>query len=117
MNLGTYRGVRVKVNYFFLILIIILVLLERLPETLMLFGIVIVHELSHVIVARRLGLRVVEVELIPFGGVARVKNPLELNPAVERAVAIAGPLANLILLGAGLVFLSYNVMSPSWVRA
>lgn len=116
MHLGTYYGVRIKINCFFLVLLGLLAFLERLPETLLLFGIVTVHELAHVVVARRLGQRVEEIELLPFGGVARVESPLELNPAVERTVAVAGPMANFVLLGAGLFFLTYRILSPSWVR-
>lgn len=116
MNLGTYRGIRVKVNVAFLLLLIVLAFLERLPETLTLFGIVLVHELAHVITARRHGQRVQEIELLPFGGVARIDEPLSVNPAVEKSVAIAGPLANLFLVGVGFIFLTYEVLQPAWVN-
>lgn len=116
MNLGTYRGVRIKISHFLLVLTCLLAVLGRLAETLMLLGIVVLHELAHVVVAVRLGQRVEEIELLPFGGVARVESPLELNPSVERIVAMVGPLTNFVLLGVGYVFLAYRIWNPAWVR-
>lgn len=45
---------------------------------------------------RRLGFRVLEIELAPFGGVARIAG-LEDRPGAEALVALAGPAANLLL--------------------
>ena len=47
-----------------------------------------------------------EVELFPFGGVARIDEQLELEPLVERRLALAGPVANLILAALAVPF--YN---------
>lgn len=116
MNVGTYRGVRIKISWAFLVVTGLFVLLERLPEMLMLFGIVVVHEMAHVAVALRFGQRVEEIELLPFGGVARVESPLELNPAVERTVAIAGPLTNFMLFGVGYVVFTYLDWNLVWIR-
>ncbi|HZK17822.1 MAG TPA: site-2 protease family protein, partial [Clostridia bacterium] len=68
-----------------------------LVKGLIVFGVVFAHELAHVIVARRLGVQVGEVELLPFGGVARVGSELVFNPWHEFCVAIAGPACNIVL--------------------
>ena len=64
-------------------------------ELITLFAIVFVHELGHVAAARGLGWNVLEVKLLPFGGVAEVEEAGSLPSKEEAIVAIAGPLQNL----------------------
>ena len=45
-----------------------------------------------------------------------VESPLELNPAVERTVAIAGPLTNFMLFGVGYVVFTYLDWNLVWIR-
>lgn len=70
-----------------------------LLEVLLLFAIVFWHETAHILTAKALGLDVTEVELLPFGGVARLEALLQTNPGLEWKVAIVGPLSNLLLIG------------------
>ncbi len=64
--------------------------------SVLIFVAVLIHELSHSLVARRLGARVKEIILFIFGGVANIEN-IPKEPKKEFAIAIAGPLASLIL--------------------
>ncbi len=57
---------------------------------------VLIHELSHSLVAKRLGAKVREIVLFIFGGVASIEE-LPKEPKKEFAIAIAGPLASLVL--------------------
>lgn len=63
-------------------------------ELITLFGIVLVHELGHVIVARGYGWTIREVKLLPFGGVAEVEDTGGLPAKEEAVVVLAGPLQN-----------------------
>ncbi len=90
-------GVRIYLNKYFLLLIGLFFVAGILGKGLIVFGVVFVHELAHVIVARKLGVQVSEVELLPFGGVARVGSELVFNPWHEFCVAIAGPSCNIVL--------------------
>ena len=54
------------------------------------------HELAHCFVGRRHGLVVHEIDLLPIGGISRLEAVPD-TPADEFAVAIAGPLASILL--------------------
>jgi len=65
------------------------------------FGSVLLHELGHALVARRLGVYVSGIELSFFGGAAKmVQMPRSADH--EIAIAAAGPAVSLMLGGAGL---------------
>ena len=80
-----------------------------LAETLLHFTVIFLHELAHVLVARGFGLEIKGIELYPFGGVAKLEGPLELDSQAEKNVALAGPVANFILAGAALVLYTNNI--------
>jgi len=63
------------------------------------FGSVVFHELSHSVVAQHYQIRVVSITLFIFGGVARIGR--EPSKAIQEFnIAIAGPLASGLLAGA-----------------
>jgi Zn-dependent protease len=57
-----------------------------------LFASVTIHELAHCAVARRRGLTVRDIVLLPIGGVSEISG-LPSAPKIERDIAIAGPAA------------------------
>ncbi len=75
--------------------------LQVLLLFLVLAGSLMAHELAHALVARRLGLRVLDITIWPLGGMARMEG-LSQKPRAEGPVALAGPAINLFL---GLGFL------------
>lgn len=64
--------------------------------TLLLFVIVVLHELGHSFAARHYGVQVRQIVLLPLGGVAQLEQIPE-KAWQEFVIAIAGPLVNFVL--------------------
>lgn len=108
-------GVQLRVNGLFVLLLLGLAWANQLVEGLMVFVIVLLHEFGHVVAAKGCGIDVREVELLPFGGVARMEGLLETDPTVETTVALAGPLTNVVLVVAGAVIWRLDVVAEASV--
>ena len=65
-----------------------------------LFACIVLHELGHSLVARRQGAVILDILLLPLGGVARIAG-MSSRPRDEFAVAAAGPAVSLALGAAG----------------
>ena len=77
-------------------------ILGMLGELLLGFFALTLHEASHGLIARALGYRLSSIEIMPFGGVARITGAA-LSPQSEFAIALAGPVCSLVIAaGAGL---------------
>ena len=97
-------GIDIRVHASFLLLVVAIVWLSSARGgpgagaaalwIVMVFTCVALHELGHSLVARTRGARVVEILLMPLGGVSRMEN-LPERPADELAIAAAGPAVSL----------------------
>ncbi len=65
--------------------------------TLSLFAGVLIHELAHSVVAISKGLEVKSITLLILGGVSAIDEGKSPDPDVEMPMAIAGPLASLVI--------------------
>lgn len=63
---------------------------------LLLFGLVVMHELTHSRVAQAYGVRVRDITLLPIGGMASMEKMPD-EPRQELLVALSGPLSNVAL--------------------
>ena len=73
---------------------------------------VLLHELSHTVVALRAGLTVRRISLHLLGGESEFERPAE-TPGREAGIAVAGPLVSLLV--AGLAFLVGELLAPGSV--
>lgn len=113
MRLGRVLGVRVRVHWLFLGLLAFAALAGAGVEAAILTGGLLTHELAHLWAARATGIAVEEVELYPFGGVARVASDLDQDPYATAMTAAAGPLNNFLLLALGLALKDATWLNPS----
>ncbi|MDY7041114.1 MAG: site-2 protease family protein [Chloroflexota bacterium] len=106
IKLGRIKGIEIRIHVTFFLIIAWLAAEGILqPDggwggtafgilaTCLLFVCVVLHELSHSLVAVRFGGRVRNIVLLPIGGVARMES-LPDKPIHELLVAIAGPAVN-----------------------
>jgi len=117
IKLGSILGITIRVHVLLLIGIGIFVLRsERADHTAillgMLFGIILLHELAHCLVAMRFGLRVVDITLWPLGGMARMTQMPE-SSRIEGLVASAGPFLNFVLAAIGLPIWLWTLTSDT----
>jgi Zn-dependent protease/predicted transcriptional regulator len=119
-RLGRIAGIRIGVNWSVLVIFGLIawgLVTSRFPATypqygtgayvaaavltaVVFFASLLAHEMSHALVARRNGLRVEDITLWLFGGVARLSGEAR-NPGAELRIAGVGPLVSLLL---GVVF-------------
>ncbi|MDR0267765.1 M50 family metallopeptidase [Paenibacillus sp.] len=98
------RGIKLSLHPFFVILMLFSVLTGHFLELIVLFSIVLVHELGHVTAALIYGVRIRSIQMLPFGGVVEMEDHGELTAWKEIGIAIAGPLQNVVMIGAALLF-------------
>lgn len=115
--MGSIRlaGVPVRFHFTFVLMVVFLVVMGLgqkqsgvvyLIYIVGLFASVLLHELGHAVVARRYGVRTIEIVMFPIGGVSRLeKTP---PPAQELWIALAGPFVNIIIAGGLLGYLYYS---------
>src|ERR1044071_1228681 len=103
-RLGRISGFPVEINLSFLVLLAVAYFafggLAGLFVMGLVFGSVLLHELGHALVARRLHVHVSGIELSFFGGAAKMVQ-MPRTPNHEIAIAAAGPAVSLMLAGAG----------------
>lgn len=105
--IGSVRGTEIRIHAtFFLLLAWVLAAAwmaegpmaaaENVLFILALFACVVLHELGHVTMARRYGVKTPDITLLPIGGMARLERIPE-DPKQEIAVALAGPAVNVVI--------------------
>ena len=120
-SLGKIFGVEVKMHGTFLLLLAFVAIsgllkgglfqgLLSVALSIIIFGVVVLHEFGHILAARKYGVNTKDVILSPLGGVARLMG-MPKNPNAEMVIAAAGPAVNLVLAGAGSLLLQLSVMS------
>jgi Zn-dependent protease len=104
-KLGTVAGIPIRLRPSFLFLLAFVFLaaggVTGVFAVLLTFGSVVLHELGHALVARRVGVRIAAIDLHFLGGAAQMIDPPRTSRD-EIAIAIAGPLVSLALAGVGL---------------
>ena len=113
IKIGSVWGIPIELHITFLLLMVAVFFLSY-PDlysfalTLFLFVFVVIHELSHSVVARHYNIKVRDIVLYPIGGVSEI-DEIPDRPSVEWRMAIAGPLVSLLM--GGILFALGQVIS------
>ncbi|MBR3504031.1 MAG: hypothetical protein IKO07_07280 [Clostridia bacterium] len=97
MRLGQIGGATVRLNPLALPMMGLAIWLGSGQALVILSVSALLHELGHALAARLLRVRVIELELMPVGGAARLDNVWKLRPGQLIGVALAGPVVNLAI--------------------
>jgi len=106
---GSFRlfGIPIRLHFTFLLLLVFIVAtglgggqssLTNTAYILALFVSVLLHEIGHVIVSRRFGIKTREIVMYPIGGVSVMER--DPPPSAELWIALTGPMVNLAIAGA-----------------
>jgi Zn-dependent protease len=106
IRIGSIMGIDIELHFTFLLLMAIIALFgpKFFVFVLMLFFFVLVHELSHSMVARAQGGKIKSIILLPIGGVAAVEEQPK-KPSEEFLMSLAGPGINFVMAGFALFIL------------
>ena len=103
-SIGKIFGIDIELHWTFLLLMLIFLLLSVFGSftifilIVLLFGCVLLHEISHSIAALRNGVKVSRIVLLPIGGISVIED-LSLDSSVEFNITAAGPMMSLLLGG------------------
>jgi stage IV sporulation protein FB len=115
LQVGKIAGVKIVLNPWFIALLLLFALADMGGKVLLVFSAVLLHELAHAQVAIHFGFSVAQVELLPFGGVARIEGMGIVGSKQEIMIAVAGPVASLVLAATSYVGVLYGGMwSDVW---
>ena len=106
-TIGRVAGSEIRIHITFLLLLAWIAIsnysaggqaaaIEGVLFIIAVFACVLLHELGHVIAARRYGIATPDITLLPIGGLARLARIPE-KPSEEIVIAIAGPLVNVVI--------------------
>lgn len=116
MSKDGWFGIRIRIHLLFWAVIGLSVMTGHFLEVLTLFVIVLIHEIGHVAMARELGWRVTEVQLLPFGGVATMEEAYATDPLDEIVIALAGPFLNVVMMAVSYVCWYVGAWTEEWAR-
>ena len=138
MRIGTIKGIKIKLHFSTLFIVGLVgfysailyidlarqanheVILLELVLVFLLNGILIllsilIHELSHSLMALRYGLKVSEIELYLFGGVSKMEEEPK-TPKSELLISIIGPISSFVFGASFLVlFFLTPIPLPAWL--
>lgn len=103
-----------QVHPLFWVIMLLAVMTGQFVQVIVFFLVVFCHELGHFLAARYFMWRIHSIELLPFGGVARVDEWGNTTPFSEIVVALAGPLVNVILFFIGKSLGYLGILPPEW---
>ena len=104
---------KIHIHPFTYFLILVSLLSGLFTYVLMIFGIVLIHELGHVLASIYFKRKITKVEILPFGGLLKIEAPISSDIFEDMIISASG-IGMQIILGFMLYVLSYfNILDSS----
>lgn len=100
---------KLKVHPVFWVILGLGIASGRFRDVVIVFSIVLIHELGHAIAADQLNWRIKKIELLPFGGVAEMDEHGNKPASEELFVILAGPLQHIWMYGAAYLLFHFQI--------
>jgi len=107
-------GIPIRIHPLLWVVVTISALTGHFLELLVLFGVILIHELGHTAAASSFNWRMKEIRLLPFGGVLEVEESGSIPAWQEAAVVLAGPAQNALMIVLALLCLRLGIWSDAW---
>lgn len=104
----------VRLHPLFLLVMFTAVLTGYFLEMIILFAVVLIHELGHVAAAKSFGWRIKEIQLLPFGGAAVADEYANTHPIETIVVSLAGPLQHVWLILFSHFMMALELWTAHW---
>lgn len=98
MKLFKICNIGIKISYSLLAILVFSMFFNYLSQLLILILVILIHEFTHCLACLYYGIKVDEIVIFIFGGVAKFQGNIEEKPRQEIIIALAGPLSNLLLI-------------------
>lgn len=107
---------KIRISSMLVLLLMLFSLCGYFQYAIISFIIVIIHEISHSLVAILLGYKIEEIAIFPLGGVVKLNKLMGVNPQHEILIASVGPLSNIVMaLIAYAMFLNFRLTNELMV--
>lgn len=97
MTIFKINNMEIKINLLLFPLVAIYVYFGYITEVSIILITVFTHEIIHLLTAQKLGFKIKELELFPFGGVGKLDSIIGPDPKIEIIISLAGPIINILL--------------------
>lgn len=88
-------GIKININPFTWIFALFLIFAGYFLELSAIMLTVLIHEMSHIYIARKVNIEVMQIDIFPFGGTIVLDSVAFIRPDLEILIAFAGPMSNI----------------------
>ncbi|WP_083426306.1 M50 family metallopeptidase [Thermoactinomyces sp. DSM 45891] len=109
-----WKGMKIRIHPLFWLVILLSLWTGHWIEILTLFVVIVIHELGHITAAWSFGWRIRSMEILPFGGVAKMDEWGTVPNREEIVVALAGPFHHVWMVLISVLFYQAGWWTKEW---